>query len=99
MGSCKMQLERTATLALILDPVASPNSPRMRAHPFALFLIIFYWSVVDLQCCVTLSVQQSESAMYICMYPFSSRLHYHIGHYRAPNRVPCLALTSDLFYI
>ena len=28
-------------------------------------LINFYWSVVDLQCCVSVSVQQSESVIHI----------------------------------
>ena len=50
------------------------------------FLETFYWSIVDLQCCVSFC---KVNQPHIYIYPLSSRLHPHIGIYRAPNRVPC----------
>ena len=53
------------------------------------FLNQFCFLIVQLIYSVVLAsaVQQSKSATYIS--PLFSRLHFHIGHYRAPNRVPC----------
>ena len=66
-----------------------------------LFIVLnFYWSITDLQCCVS-DVQQSEHIIQIhistCFTFFS-----HIGHYKVLYRVLCAiyqVFISYLFYI
>ena len=60
---------------------------------FLIFNLIFilYWSIVDLKCCVSLGVQQSESVIHIhisILFQILSR----IGYYRILSRVPCAIL-------
>ena len=62
------------------------------------YFINFYWSIVALQRCVS-AVQQSESAIRINISPLFWTSH--LGHHRAPSRVPCgiqQVLISYLFY-
>ena len=48
-------------------------------------MFILYWSIVDLQCCVS-DVQQSDSIIHISI-PF--QIFFHVGYYRILSRVPC----------
>ena len=65
-----------------------------------LFFFFFYWSTVVLQCCQFLlcsKVNQPHIYMYLPFFGFPS----HLGHHRAPRRVPCAVLyvlISYLFY-
>ena len=47
-----------------------------------IFIFNLYWSIVDLQCCIILDVQQ-VSQLYIYIYSFIFRFFSLIGHYRA----------------
>ena len=47
--------------------------------------IIFYWSVVDLQCHASFCYTIKRIS-----YPLFLRFFSHIGHYRALSRVPCV---------
>ena len=54
----------------------------------SIFKINFYWSFITLQCCVSFTVQQNESAIRI-IYPFPFGFPSHSGHHSAVSRVPC----------
>ena len=53
-----------------------------------IFIFNLYWSIVDLQCCIILDVQQ-VSQLYIYIYSFIFRFFSLIGHYRVLSRVSC----------
>ena len=67
---------------------------------FYYYYFFFYWSTVVLQCCQFLlcsKVNQPHIYMYLPFFGFPS----HLGHQRAPRRVPCAVLSvliSYLFY-
>ena len=70
---------------------------------FVLFFnYIFYWSIVDLQCCVSFRCTAKWiSYTYTYIHSFY-RLFSRIDHYRVLSRVPCAiqqVLISYLFYI
>ena len=75
---------------------------------FPVCLIIFYWGIINLQCCISLGAQQSDSDLYtyIDSYTYTKtlfiRLFSCVGHYRVLTRVPCAiqkVLISYLFYV
>ena len=45
-------------------------------------LLIFYWSVVALQCCSFLQYSKGNQ-LYISMYPVCFQFPFHLGHHRA----------------
>ena len=52
-----------------------------------LFFKVFYWSVVDLQCCVNFR-DTAKNLLYV--YPFLVfRFFSHIDYYKIFSRVPC----------
>ena len=65
------------------------------------FLINFYWSIVALQCCVSVyCTQQNESAVHIHISPVFG-FPSHLGHHSALSRVARAiqyVLISCLFY-
>ena len=69
-----------------------------------LFFFNFYWSIVDLQCCVSFKCTTKWiSYKYIYIYShFKKKIFSHIGHYRVWSGVPCAiqhVLINYLFYI
>ena len=68
-----------------------------------IFFFNFYWSIVDLQCCVSFCCTASESVIHVHIYiHYFFRFFFHIGHYRVLSRVPCAiqqVVISYLFYI
>ena len=57
---------------------------------FLFFLtFILYWSIVELQCCVSFGVQQSDLVIHIHVIYSFFRFLSHIGYYRILSRVPC----------
>ena len=56
---------------------------------FIFYLLNFYWSIVDLQCCV--SLLYSKEKHYIIHTHISThfKILSHIDHYRVLGRVPC----------
>ena len=61
-----------------------------------LFIITFYWSIVDLQYCVSFRCTAKQ------IYPLFFRFFFNKGHQRVLSRVPCAiqqALISYLFHM
>ena len=58
-------------------------------------LLIFYWSIADLQCCISFRCA-TKWTRYTCIH--SLRFFSHIGYCRALSRVPC-ALQSFISYL
>jgi len=56
---------------------------------FIFYLLNFDWSMVDLQCCVSLLYSKVKHYI-IHIYPLIFRLFSHIDHYRVLGRVPCV---------
>ena len=55
---------------------------------FLKFNFIFYWNIVDLQCCISSGVQQSDY-LHIYIYASFFRFFSYIGYYRIFSKVPC----------
>ena len=55
------------------------NSPFYPSLYFC-FCFNFYWSIVDLQCCVSFRYSKVNQ-FYIYIYPFFLKFFSHIGHY------------------
>ena len=51
-------------------------------HEITSFKVNFYWSRVDLQCCVFFLMYNIVNQLYIPIYPFFFRFYSHIGYYR-----------------
>ena len=61
--------------------LATPNNTAANI----LFFFNFYWSIVDLQCCVGTEKWTGYTYTYI----HSFRFFFHTGHYRVLSIVPC----------
>ena len=53
-----------------------------------LFIINFYWSIVDLQCGISFRYTQSESVMHIQIFTLFQIL-FPYSHYRMLSQVAC----------
>ena len=74
----------------------------LTALVFVCLFLNFYWSIVDLQCCVSFRGTAKVNQLYIYIYPLFFRFSSQVGHYRVLSRVPCAiqqVLISYIFYI
>ena len=51
--------------------------------------LIFYWSIVALECCVSFLLYSKVNQSYVCIYPLFFEFPSHLGHHRALSRIPC----------
>ena len=68
-----------------------PNEILSLGHAFHLFVLFFYWIIVDYKVVIVSGIQQSDSD--VCKYRHGSifffRFFPHIGHYTELSRIPC----------
>ena len=86
-----------------MDELCQTHSFHMctRGLSFCLLFVCFYWSIIGLQCCVSLCYTTSDSAIhiYIYIYPLFYRFFSCIVHYRILIRVPCAVYSMSILVI